>query len=152
MITISDINIFYFTKKQTENGKKIWLTLNYIAYWIWNSSAVFTNLHPEPNRFNSLYCHLFLRYVLILFSHLPLNLPRDLFLAGLHSLLHSYIVATCPDHLVYFITLTIFRWTVWTMKLLIAKASPLPILIPSGPKYSPHHSQASFLYLLNFIF
>ena len=43
------------------------------------------------------------------------------------------------------------RWTVQTMKFLIVEPSPLPILIPLGPKYSPKDPILNTLWRGNFI-
>ena len=80
------------------------------------------------------------RSILILPSHLRLSLPKGLFPVDLpvkilKVLLPSSILATSqsssfnlPDYI---------RWEVQTIKFLIVKPSPDPILIPRGPKYSP---------------
>ena len=74
---------------------------------------------------------------------LRLGLPKGLFPVGLpvkilKELLPSSILATWPAHLnSRFKDPDYVRWTVQTMKFLIVEPSPLPILIPLGPKYSP---------------
>ena len=82
-----------------------------------------------------------LSHILILPSYLRLVLPKGLFPVGipvkiLKTLLPDSILAKLPAHLnqLDLITLTILGKT---MKFLIEEPSPLPILIPLGPKYSP---------------
>ena len=46
---------------------------------------------------------------------------------------------------------TDYRWTVQTMEFFIVQPSPLPLLIPLGPKYSPQEIQIEiFSYRLTF--
>ena len=45
---------------------------------------------------------------------------------------------SCPSQSSRFNHPDFIRWTIQTMKFLIVEPSPLPILIPLGPKYSPH--------------
>ena len=80
------------------------------------------------------------RSILILSSHLRLGLPKELLPVNLpvkilKALLPSYV--PCPFQSSRFNPPDYIRWTVQTMKFLIVEPSPLPILIPLGPKYSP---------------
>ena len=81
------------------------------------------------------------RSILILSSHLRLGLPEGLFPVGLPvkilkislTFLHSGYMPG-PSQSSRFNHPDYIMWTVQTMKFLIVEPSPLPILIPLGPK------------------
>ena len=54
----------------------------------------------------------------------------------MQALLPSSTLATCHTHLNLLDLNTHIKWMIQTMKFLIVESSPLPILIPVGPKYS----------------
>ena len=96
-----------------------------------HSQGLSNNPNPNPNQPISLYSYTFfkiiptsLRFILILYSHLLLGLPKDLFPVGvpvmiLKALLPSYL-ATWPSHLnvLDLITLTKLgaRYRLWSLR------------------------------------
>ena len=86
---------------------------------------------------------IYLRSILILSSHLRVDLPKGLFPVGLPvqnfestpTFLHSDYM-TCSSQSSRFNHPDYIRRTVQTMKFVIVKPSQLPNLIPLGPKYS----------------
>jgi hypothetical protein len=80
-----------------------------------------------------------LRSILILSTPLRPGLPKVLFpvdvpVKMLKVFLPSTILATCLCPSYIFKDTDCVRWIIQTMKFVIVEASPLPILIPLGPK------------------
>jgi hypothetical protein len=108
----------------------------------WTESTQFPVLIPNS-----------LRSILILSSCLRLGLPNSLFPVGLPDkifgipifFLSGYI--TCPSQSFRLNNPDYIRRTVQNMKVLIVESSPLSILIPLGPKYSPQDPIFKFPWL-----
>ena len=126
----------------------IYTLTNSIDYGTWRLNAAFTRDLQQPLSWAEstqflVLIPIYLRYILILSSHLRLGLPKCLFSVGvpvkiLKAFLPSAILITWPVHLNRLDLISDYiRWTVQTMKFLIVKPYPFPIRIPLGPKYSP---------------
>ena len=109
-----------------------------------HSQGLSNNPYTEPNQLNSSYRYpISLRYILIFSSHLCLGLPKSLFTVCLPvKILKALLPSStgymaCPSQASTFNHPDYIRWTVQTMKYSTVKSSPLTVLIPLGPKYSP---------------